>query len=121
MPSKKSRSSKSRAPRRSGAKRSPAQGARTAARRAANAPSPQATLPYIGQVELFPYDFVPEGWVACTGELLPIEENATLFTLIGTTYGGDGQNDFALPNLPPRGPSGPRYCVALEGTFPQRA
>jgi hypothetical protein len=118
MPSKKSRSSKSPTPRRSGAKKSSAKTAKTAARRAANAP---ATLPYIGQVELFPYDFAPEGWALCTGELLAIEQNTVLFTLIGTTYGGDGESDFALPNLPPRGPSGPRYCIALEGTFPQRA
>lgn len=54
---------------------------------------------YIGQITLFPYDFAPVGWAFCEGQLVPISQNETLFNLIGTTYGGDGQNTFALPDL----------------------
>lgn len=55
--------------------------------------------PYIGEIRLFAGNFPPAGWAFCQGQLLPITENDTLFTLIGTTYGGDGQTTFALPNL----------------------
>jgi microcystin-dependent protein len=55
--------------------------------------------PFIGQIELFGSNFPPSGWALCNGQLLVISENDTLFQLIGTTYGGDGQNTFALPNL----------------------
>jgi microcystin-dependent protein len=55
--------------------------------------------PYVGQCLLVPYNFAPAGWLFCQGQLLPISENPTLFNLIGTTYGGDGQNTFQLPDL----------------------
>lgn len=55
--------------------------------------------PYIGEIKMFAGNFAPEGWAFCMGQLLPISENDALFALIGTTYGGDGQNTFALPNL----------------------
>ena len=55
--------------------------------------------PFIGQIIPVAFGFVPVGWLACNGSLLPINEYDTLFTLIGTTYGGDGQSNFALPNL----------------------
>lgn len=55
--------------------------------------------PYVGEVRLFPYNFAPNGWFDCDGRLLPISEYEVLFTLLGTTYGGDGVNTFALPNL----------------------
>jgi len=55
--------------------------------------------PYIGQIELLPYTFAPMNWLACNGQILAISEYETLYTLIGTTYGGDGQSTFALPNL----------------------
>jgi microcystin-dependent protein len=54
---------------------------------------------YIGEIRMFAGDFPPNGWLFCEGQLLPIAENETLFYLIGTTYGGDGQNNFALPDL----------------------
>lgn len=55
--------------------------------------------PYIGEIRMFAGNFAPAGWMFCEGQLLPISENDALFTLIGTTYGGDGQNTFALPDL----------------------
>ncbi|HEX2052535.1 MAG TPA: tail fiber protein [Actinomycetota bacterium] len=55
--------------------------------------------PYIGEIRMFAGNFAPAGWLFCNGEVLPIAENDALFTLIGTTYGGDGQETFALPNL----------------------
>ncbi len=55
--------------------------------------------PYIGEIRMFAGNFPPAGWMFCGGQLLPISENETLFTLIGTTYGGDGQETFALPDL----------------------
>jgi hypothetical protein len=81
-------------------------------------PHAAATLPYIGQIASFPFAFAPDGWAACKGQILPISQYVTLFSLIRTTYGGNGTTVFALPNLPPRGPSGPWYYVALEGVFP---
>ncbi len=60
--------------------------------------------PYIGEIRMFAGNFAPQGWATCDGQLLPISENDTLFNLIGTTYGGDGQNTFGLPNLAARLP-----------------
>jgi microcystin-dependent protein len=55
--------------------------------------------PYVGEIRMFGGNFAPAGWMFCEGQLLPISENETLFQLIGTTYGGDGQTTFALPDL----------------------
>src|SRR5213083_452775 len=55
--------------------------------------------PYVGEIRIFAGNFAPAGWMFCEGQLLPISENETLFNLIGTTYGGDGQSTFALPDL----------------------
>ena len=55
--------------------------------------------PYVGEIRMFAGNFAPAGWMFCEGQLLPISENETLFNLIGTTYGGDGMNTFALPDL----------------------
>lgn len=55
--------------------------------------------PYVGEIRMFAGNFAPVGWAFCDGRLLPISENETLFNLIGTTYGGDGQSTFALPDL----------------------
>jgi microcystin-dependent protein len=54
---------------------------------------------FIGTIMPFPYNFVPRGWMACNGQLLPIQQYSTLFALIGTTYGGNGTSNFALPNI----------------------
>lgn len=60
--------------------------------------------PYVGEIRMFAGNFAPVGWYFCNGQLLPISENETLFQLIGTTYGGDGQETFAVPNLQSRVP-----------------
>lgn len=72
--------------------------------------------PYIGEIRMFAGNFAPAGWMFCNGQSLPISENDALFTLIGTTYGGDGQETFNLPNLQSRvpmhngnGPDGNNY------------
>jgi microcystin-dependent protein len=79
--------------------------------------------PYVGEIRIFAGNFAPAGWMFCDGQLLPISENETLFNLIGTTYGGDGQETFALPNLQSRVPihmgtaSGITYQLAeMAGT-----
>lgn len=60
--------------------------------------------PYIGEIRMVGFNFAPQGWAFCNGQLLPIAQYEALFTLIGTTYGGDGQTTFALPNLQSRIP-----------------
>jgi microcystin-dependent protein len=60
--------------------------------------------PYVGEIRMFGGNFNPNGWEFCNGQLLPISENEVLFQLIGTTYGGDGETTFALPNLQSRVP-----------------
>lgn len=60
--------------------------------------------PYVGEIRMFGGSFAPAGWAFCDGAILPISENDTLFTLIGTTFGGDGQETFGLPNLNGRTP-----------------
>lgn len=62
------------------------------------------STPYVGEIRMFGGNFAPAGWALCSGQLLPIAEYETLFNLIGTTYGGDGQSTFALPNLQSRFP-----------------
>ncbi len=77
--------------------------------------------PFLGQIEAFPYNFAPRGWMVCTGQLLPINQNQALFALIGTNFGGDGRTTFALPNLKGKEPlAGLRYCIAINGIFPSR-
>ncbi|MCG7408498.1 tail fiber protein [Paenibacillus sp. ACRRX] len=60
--------------------------------------------PYIGEIRMFSGSYAPQGWALCNGQLLSISENEVLFTLLGTTYGGDGQTNFALPDLRGRVP-----------------
>jgi microcystin-dependent protein len=62
--------------------------------------------PFIGEIELFAFAFIPNGWALCNGQLISIAENSALFALIGTTYGGDGVTTFALPDLRGRTPIG---------------
>lgn len=58
-----------------------------------------STEPFLGEIALFPYDFVPKNWAPCDGRLMGIIQNSALFSLLGTNFGGDGWNTFALPNL----------------------
>ena len=62
--------------------------------------------PFVGQIALFPYNFAPNGWAFCQGQLLPISQNTALFSLLGTQFGGDGRSNFALPDLRGRVPNG---------------
>jgi microcystin-dependent protein len=55
--------------------------------------------PFVAEIRIFPFYFAPTGWAHCSGQLLPISQNTALFSLLGTTYGGDGKSTFALPNL----------------------
>jgi microcystin-dependent protein len=73
--------------------------------------------PYVGEIRMFGGNFAPAGWMFCEGQLLPISENETLFNLIGTTYGGDGQSTFALPDLRGRLPmhQGNGFTLAETG------
>jgi microcystin-dependent protein len=78
--------------------------------------------PYVGEIRMFAGNFAPAGWAFCDGQVMPISENDTLFTLIGTTYGGDGQETFGLPNLQSRiplhmgtGSSGTAYQIGESG------
>jgi microcystin-dependent protein len=73
--------------------------------------------PYIGEIRMFAGNFAPAGWEFCAGQLMAIAENETLFQLIGTTYGGDGQSTFALPDLRGRAPmhQGAGFVLAETG------
>jgi microcystin-dependent protein len=73
--------------------------------------------PYVGEIRMFAGNFAPAGWMFCEGQLLPISEYETLFNLIGTTYGGDGQSTFALPDLRGRIPlhQGNGFTLAETG------
>jgi microcystin-dependent protein len=73
--------------------------------------------PYVGELRMFAGNFAPAGWMFCDGQLLPISENETLFQLIGTTYGGDGESTFALPDLRSRIPihQGNGFILAETG------
>jgi microcystin-dependent protein len=73
--------------------------------------------PYVGEIRMFAGNFAPAGWMFCEGQLLPISENETLFQLIGTTYGGDGESTFALPDLRGRLPihQGNGFVLAETG------
>lgn len=62
--------------------------------------------PFIGLIAMFGFNFAPRGWAFCAGQLLPIAQNTALFSLLGTTYGGNGTTNFALPNLQSRVPIG---------------
>jgi microcystin-dependent protein len=75
------------------------------------------STPYIGEIRVFAGNFAPVGWLLCQGQLLPIDQYDVLFNLIGTTYGGDGQSTFALPNLASRVPyhQGSGYTLGQMG------
>ena len=55
--------------------------------------------PFVAEIRIFPFNFAPRGWAFCNGQLLPISQNTALFSLLGTTYGGDGKSNFALPDM----------------------
>ncbi len=76
--------------------------------------------PYLSEIALFSFGFAPQGWATCSGQLLPINQNQALFALLGTTYGGNGQTTFALPDLRGQVPLGfsdsaPGYSLGEKG------
>jgi microcystin-dependent protein len=82
---------------------------------------------YLGEIRMFGGDFAPRGWARCHGQLLPIAEHAPLYSLIGTTYGGDGVETFALPDLredavpvAPLPVTPVTFIIALAGVYPPR-
>ncbi|MGO4109345.1 phage tail protein [Paenibacillus sp. YAF4_2] len=77
--------------------------------------------PFIGEIRQFPFNFAPKGWAQCNGQLLPIQNNQALFSILGVTYGGNGTNNFALPNLQGRVPIHPSGTVTLGQTSGEEA
>lgn len=91
--------------------------------------------PFVAEIRVFPFNFAPTGWAFCNGQILPLSQNTALFSLLGTTYGGDGKSTFALPNLqgsvpihPGQGPGlslydlgqvgGSEYVTLLQSEIP---
>ncbi|MDX6481052.1 MAG: hypothetical protein QOG85_1562 [Gaiellaceae bacterium] len=70
--------------------------------------------PFVAEIRIFPFNFAPKGWAFCDGQLLPLSQNTALFSLLGTTYGGDGKSTFALPDLQGRAPMHPRQGPGLS-------
>ena len=70
--------------------------------------------PFVAEIRIFPFNFAPRGWAFCDGQLLPISQNTALFSLLGTTYGGDGKSNFALPNMQGNAPMAPGQGPGLS-------
>lgn len=70
--------------------------------------------PFVAEIRIFPFNFSPKGWAWCDGQLLPLSQNTALFSLLGTTYGGNGKSNFALPDLQGRAPMHPRQGPGLS-------
>lgn len=70
--------------------------------------------PFVAEIRVFPFNFAPKGWAFCDGQLMPLSQNTALFSLLGTTYGGDGKSTFALPNLQGRAPMHPGQGPGLS-------
>src|ERR1044071_4792956 len=73
--------------------------------------------PFMGEIRIMSFNFAPQGWARCNGQLLPINQNQALFSLLGTTYGGNGQTNFALPDLRGRTPLhfGSQFSLGSQG------
>src|SRR5712692_1542548 len=70
--------------------------------------------PFVAEIRIFPFNFAPTGWAFCNGQLMPISQNTALFSLLGTTYGGDGKSNFALPNMEGNAPMHPGQGPGLS-------
>ena len=70
--------------------------------------------PFVGEIRIISCNFAPKGWAFCDGQILPLSQNTALFSLLGTTYGGDGKSTFALPNLQGRAPMHPGQGPGLS-------
>ena len=80
------------------------------------------TSPFLAEIRIFPFGFAPVGWAMCDGQIIPLSQNTALFSLLGTTYGGDGKSNFALPNLQGnsamhwgQSPGGSPYSIGQTG------
>jgi len=73
--------------------------------------------PFVAEIRIVPFNFAPKGWAWCDGQLLPLSQNTALFSLLGTTYGGDGKSNFALPDLQGRAPMHPGQGPGLSQHF----
>src|SRR4051795_201834 len=73
--------------------------------------------PFVAEIRIFPFNFAPKGWAFCDGQLLPLSQNTALFSLLGTTYGGDGKSNFALPDLQGSVPMQPGQGQGLSDHF----
>jgi microcystin-dependent protein len=73
--------------------------------------------PFVAEIRIFPFNFPPKGWAFCDGQLMPLSQNTALFSLLGTTYGGDGKSTFALPDLQGRAPMQPGQGQGLSQRF----
>lgn len=79
------------------------------------------SIPYLGEVRAMGFAMAPKYWAPCNGQLLPIAQNEALFGLLGTTYGGDGKTNFAVPALPgapAQGGATLNYCICVVGALP---
>jgi len=70
--------------------------------------------PFVAEIRIFPFNFAPKGWAFCDGQLLPLSQNTALFSLLGTTYGGDGKSNFALPDMQGNAPMHPGQGPGLS-------
>ena len=70
--------------------------------------------PFVAEIRIFPFNFAPKGWAWCNGQILPLSQNTALFSLLGTTYGGDGKSNFALPNMQGSAPMHPGQGPGLS-------
>src|SRR5689334_10541727 len=70
--------------------------------------------PFVAEIRIFPFNFAPKGWAFCDGQIMPISQNTALFSLLGTTYGGDGKSNFALPNMQGNAPMHPGQGPGLS-------
>ena len=70
--------------------------------------------PFVAEIRIFPFNFAPKGWAWCDGQLMPLSQNTALFSLLGTTYGGNGKSNFALPDLQGRAPMHPGQGSGLS-------
>ncbi|TPK71836.1 phage tail protein [Mesorhizobium sp. B2-4-15] len=70
--------------------------------------------PFVAEIRIFPFNFPPKGWAFCDGQLLPLSQNTALFSLLGTTYGGDGKSNFALPDMQGNAPMHPGQGIGLS-------
>src|SRR5512140_441506 len=73
--------------------------------------------PFVAEIRIFPFNFAPKGWAFCDGQILPLSQNTALFSLLGTTYGGDGKSNFALPDLQGAVPMHPGSGAGLSERF----